>query len=289
MTLVVLALVLAACGGGDDGSPVPEARAARDASPEPVAASGGANAFCDEVAAFTRTVDGSDGIDVESTVEAMEAIAGSAPRELAGDVALLVEANRAYAEFIRTGAEMDIDEPAVEAAGARVDTYIRDVCGIDVDDAQVENDLIDSAFATQTGTLELSGAVDASEAFADLDVECTQWEDGELWVSLLPEDDGWSIVLNVAGSGALATGDHDAYHVVVSPPFTSALADEGAVFFGSGGTLTVTAVGAAEQLEGETLLPVAGTFAAELVNELDPEATLSASGTFTCSAYVLGS
>ncbi len=101
---MLVAVVIASCGNGDDGD--------EDTSAEP-----SLEAFCDEVSAYIEQDDFSD----EATREAYAAFEAVAPSQIRGDIVTLRNALRGDV----------VGDTRTVAAGDRFTAYVEQACGID--------------------------------------------------------------------------------------------------------------------------------------------------------------
>jgi hypothetical protein len=73
----------------------------------------------------------------EEVSDELDDIAKGAPKEIRSDLQLLADTNREMAAAMRSGGWEELNamegDDALAAAGERIDIYLRDVCGIEVD------------------------------------------------------------------------------------------------------------------------------------------------------------
>ncbi len=283
--LAAVALVAAACGGGG-GSPATNGNGG--ASP---AAAG----FCKTAAAFAAELEKTDmGSDerVERYLETFDALVAQAPDELEEDLAVIQDFNRKLAAMLEGDQSVqitDADQAAFEAAATRLDAYLTQTCGFDMESSEEEEYAGEpGALGTQTGTLELSGLADVNAEYAALEVNC-DYTGEQLYVDMVPADDGWATSFVVDGLGELRPGTYENVLFQISPPYDSSLSDEGVFLDATSGTVTLEEVGKPFQQDQLTLVSVTGSYRTDaLVNQVDGSPAGSAQGTFRCEAYLSG-
>ncbi|REK10994.1 MAG: hypothetical protein DWQ40_12490 [Actinobacteria bacterium] len=289
--VMTLALIVAACGGDaevgagtEPASGGSESDAPSDTAPPTVGGGDFCEATLEAIAVFAS------GAGDEDLIEELDDLASGAPDEIKQDLVTISEAWRTILEATEAGDFAELDEDEVEDAGDRIDAYLERECGFESDDdGMIEEDPIDEddPFAEQTVSLTLAGAYEAEETFTGLDIDCTRYGDGELWVQTIGLDEQWSIELNTTGASELVPGDYMAYNVVAVPPYESDLGQNGDVLLAEAGTLTVTDVGEVEDLgQGILLVPIAGSFDA-MVSSTADGAEAQVTGSFSCSAYLI--
>jgi len=215
---VVVMLVAAACstGGGTDVA----AGGGTD-----VAAGGGAGlaggGFCSEARKIVAEIDAMDTEGMELgeiygvIADGYGRLAVAAPAELKSDLTLMADAMRRLDEQFRTGEPLsltDAEEQALDAAAERIDAYMENECGIDLDeeDAAASGDGVDvapgapAAGGGNRGTLTVTvgGETYTESLSGEFAVSCDMYgtlEDGSIGVYLEGSDFVATIASNNTG------------------------------------------------------------------------------------------
>ncbi len=294
--LVATALVAAACGGGNGAGPDATSRG-DDAGPGATSAAPGGSKFCEEVS--TIALDAFDeaqagvGTPADSyrrLADVYDEMIDIAPGEIRDDLALFRDNFRKLADAFEAGETPDISDEesaALDAAGARLDAYFRDECGIELDDEGDEYASDIGPFAEQSGTFQLFGIDQADVSFYGLELNC-DYSAGVLTVEMLPTADDWGISFYVEGIDELRPGTYEQVGFQAGPPIDSPLGDEDALLIADSGTVTIEEVGEPFEFEGQLLALVAGSYSTDaLYKDIDDSPAGSLEGTFRCQAYLL--
>ncbi|GEM_PF-6559712 len=296
--LVATALVAAACGGGNGAGPDAPGRD-NDAGPGATSAApaSGGSKFCEEVStivfdAFDEAQAGT-GTPADSyrrLADLYDEMIDIAPGEIRDDLALFRDNARKLADAFEAGESPDISDEesaALDAAGARIDAYFRDECGIELDDEEDVYAPDAGPFADQSGTFQLFGIDQADVAFYAYELNC-DYSAGVLIVEMLPTADDWSISFSVDGLDELRPGTYEQVAFQAGPPIDSPLGDEDALLIADSGTVTIDEVGEPFEFAGELLALVTGSYSTDaLYKDIDDSPAGSLEGTFRCQAYLL--
>ena len=188
LVLVLAALFLAGCGDGDDGGSDDGGSAtatqeegsgddaADDADADTEFSGKGGDDFCDLAKKyeedFEDTGDPTSGGDIEKEfselTEAIDKLADEAPDEIEDDTKKIAAAFKEYNDLLKKynydftkipeaeAANIDIENPDVEAASNRVESYFEKVCGMDSDgdgdtDGVIEDGTVEDESTAESG------------------------------------------------------------------------------------------------------------------------------------------